>query len=210
MKLLVINGPNLNMLGIREPEIYGAQTYDALCSQISKHAVELGISVECYQSNYEGDLVTKIQDAYFAHVDGIVLNPAAYTHTSVALLDALKAVQIPTVEVHISQVDKREDFRQISYVRAACVTAIWGHGFNGYLEAMDLLVNLERSREKGQQREAEGAAAAGAAANATAEAGSAEAAGANPAAAATTTEAAPETTAAFPAAPTQNEAAPCA
>lgn len=148
MKILVINGPNLNMLGIREPEIYGAQTYDALCSQISKHAVELGVSVECYQSNHEGDLVTKIQDAYFAHIDGIVLNPAAYTHTSVALLDALKAVQIPTVEVHISHVDKREEFRQISYVRSACVTAIWGHGFAGYLEAMDVLVNLKRTSEK--------------------------------------------------------------
>ena len=144
MKILVINGPNLNMLGIREPEIYGAQTYDALCAMISKHAVELDISVECYQSNYEGDLVTKIQDAYFSNVDGIVLNPAAYTHTSVALLDALKAVQIPTVEVHISQVDKREEFRQVSYVRPACVTAIWGRGFNGYLEAMDLLVSLTR------------------------------------------------------------------
>ena len=144
MKILVINGPNLNMLGIREPEIYGAQTYDALCAMISKHAVELDVSVECYQSNYEGDLVTKIQDAYFSNVDGIILNPAAYTHTSVALLDALKAVQIPTVEVHISQVDKREEFRQVSYVRPACVTAIWGHGFNGYLEAMNLLVSLAR------------------------------------------------------------------
>lgn len=150
MKLLVINGPNLNMLGIREPNIYGSQTYDALCASISKHAVELGVSVECYQSNYEGDLVTKIQDAYFSHVDGIVLNPAAYTHTSVALLDALKAVQIPTVEVHISAIDKREEFRQISYVRPACVTAIWGHGFEGYLEAMDVLVNLEKQAQQGE------------------------------------------------------------
>ena len=146
MKLLVINGPNLNMLGIREPEIYGSNTYETLCNMISKHAVELGISVECYQSNHEGDLVTKIQDAYFEHIDGIVLNPAAYTHTSVALLDALKAVQIPTVEVHISEVDKREDFRQISYVRSACIQAIWGHGFDGYLEAMDLLVTLENGK----------------------------------------------------------------
>ena len=144
MKILVINGPNINMLGIREPDIYGTHTYDDLCSAISEHAVRLGVSVECYQSNYEGDLVTKIQDAYFSHVDGIVLNPAAYTHTSVALLDALKAVHIPTVEVHISHVDAREEFRQISYVRAACIQAIWGHGFNGYLEAMDLLVNLEQ------------------------------------------------------------------
>ena len=150
MKLLVINGPNLNMLGIREPAIYGSQTYDALCASISKHAVELGVSVECYQSNYEGDLVTKIQDAYFSHVDGIVLNPAAYTDTSVALLDALMAVQIPTVEVHISAIDKREKFRQISYVRPACVTAIWGHGFDGYLEAMDVLVNLEKQAQQGE------------------------------------------------------------
>lgn len=148
MKLLVINGPNLNMLGIREPHIYGAETYDYLCDLVAKHGVELGVSVECYQSNYEGDLVTKIQDAYFEKIDGIVLNPGAYTHTSVALLDALKAVQIPTVEVHISQVDKREEFRQISYVRAACITAIWGHGLAGYLEAMDLLVNLEATGQR--------------------------------------------------------------
>lgn len=148
MKLLIINGPNLNMLGIREPEIYGAETYDHLCDMVAKHAVDLGVDVECYQSNYEGDLVTKIQDAYFEKIDGIVLNPAAYTHTSVALLDALKAVQIPTVEVHISQVDKREDFRQISYVRQACATAIWGHGFPGYLEAMDILVNLARTGQR--------------------------------------------------------------
>ncbi len=150
MKLLVINGPNLNMLGIREPSFYGTETYDTLCAMISKHAVELGISVECYQSNYEGDLLTKIQDAYFEHIDGIVLNPAAYTHTSVALLDALKAVQIPTVEVHISEVNAREDFRRISFVRQACVTTISGHGFKGYLEAMDLLVSLKRTGERTQ------------------------------------------------------------
>lgn len=150
MKILIINGPNLNMLGIREPEIYGAQTYETLCDDIAKHAIELGVSVECYQSNHEGDLVTKIQDAYFSHVDGIVLNPAAYTHTSIALLDALKAVGIPTVEVHISQIDRREEFRQVSYVRPACITAIWGHGFKGYLEAMDLLVNLEHAERKGE------------------------------------------------------------
>ena len=148
MKILVMNGPNLNMLGIREPEIYGSNTYEALCDMIAKHAVELGVTVECYQSNHEGDLVTKIQDAYFEHIDGIVLNPGAYTHTSVALLDALKAVMIPTVEVHISEVDKREDFRQISYIRRACIEAIWGHGFDGYLEAMDLLVkNAEGKAE---------------------------------------------------------------
>ena len=141
MKILVINGPNLNMLGIREPEIYGAQTYDALCSMISKHAVELDISVECYQSNYEGDLVTKIQDAYFSDVDGIVLNPAAYTHTSVAIADAVKGVGIPTVEVHISEVSEREAFRQISYIRSVAVKTICGHGLAGYNEALDFLVD---------------------------------------------------------------------
>ena len=141
MKLLVINGPNLNMLGIREPEIYGAQTYGALCELIEKTAVDLGISVEIFQSNHEGALVDKIQEAY-GTADGIVMNPAAYTHTSVALLDALKAVSLPCVEVHISDVSAREDFRQVSYVRQACVATISGHGFAGYGEAMALLVDL--------------------------------------------------------------------
>ena len=139
MKLLILNGPNLNMLGIREPAIYGKERYSALCAKISKHAEEIGVEVEIYQSNHEGDLVDKIQQAYNA-VDGIVINPAAYTHTSVALLDALKAVGIPTVEVHISDTRQREDFRQISYVRAACIATIQGHGTDGYLEAMDLLI----------------------------------------------------------------------
>ena len=138
MKLLVINGPNLNMLGIREPDIYGKSTYDDLCRLIKAHAAENGVEVELYQSNHEGDLVDKIQAAY-GNTDGIVMNPAAYTHTSVALLDALKAVAIPTVEVHISDVDSREEFRQISYVRLACIATISGHGFDGYLEAIDLL-----------------------------------------------------------------------
>ena len=138
MKLLVINGPNLNMLGIREPDIYGKSTYDDLCRLIKAHAAENGVEVELYQSNHEGDLVDKIQAAY-GNTDGIVINPAAYTHTSVALLDALKAVAIPTVEVHISDVDSREEFRQISYVRLACIATISGHGFDGYLEAIDLL-----------------------------------------------------------------------
>ncbi|MBQ9760533.1 MAG: type II 3-dehydroquinate dehydratase [Clostridia bacterium] len=139
MKILVINGPNLNMLGIREPKIYGAERYDTLCTKISAHAKELGVEVEIYQSNHEGDLVDQIQSAY-GRIDGIVINPAAYTHTSVAILDALKAVAIPTVEVHISDVSAREDFRQISYVRAACIATISGHGTDGYLEAMDILV----------------------------------------------------------------------
>ena len=140
MKILVINGPNLNMLGIREPGIYGRATYADLCAMIREHAAKIGVDVELYQSNHEGDLVDKIQDAY-GNTDGIVINPGAYTHTSVALLDALKAVAIPTVEVHISDVSAREDFRQISYVRPACVATIAGHGFDGYTEAMDLLRN---------------------------------------------------------------------
>ncbi len=139
MKFLVLNGPNLNMLGIREPDIYGAATYAQLCEQIAAHAAAIGVSVEIYQSNHEGDLVDKIQAAY-GNVDGIVINPAAYTHTSVALLDALKAVGIPAVEVHISDVSKREEFRQVSYVRQYCMKTIAGHGFAGYLEAMDYLL----------------------------------------------------------------------
>ena len=139
MKFLVLNGPNLNMLGIREPDIYGAATYAQLCEQITAHAAAIGVTVEIYQSNHEGDLVDKRQAAY-GNVDGIVINPAAYTHTSVALLDALKAVGIPAVEVHISDVSKREEFRQVSYVRQYCVKTIAGHGFAGYLEAMDYLL----------------------------------------------------------------------
>ena len=138
MKLLVLNGPNINMLGIREPDLYGAQTYAALLEMIRAHCDAKGIEVECYQSNHEGDLVDKIQAAY-GNIDGIVFNPAAYTHTSVALLDALKAVSIPTVEVHISDPDTREDFRHISYIRLACVATIKGHGLAGYLEALHLL-----------------------------------------------------------------------
>lgn len=138
MKLLVINGPNLNMLGIREPDIYGSDTYNDLCAMIEDHAKIIGAEVEIYQSNHEGDLVDKIQAAY-NNCDGIVINPAAYTHTSVALLDALKSVGIPTVEVHISDVSRREAFRQISYVREYCLATITGHGFNGYLEAMNIL-----------------------------------------------------------------------
>ena len=139
MKILVINGPNLNMLGIREPSVYGNSTYSDLCSLINDYAQKLGVEVEIYQSNHEGDLVDKIQSAY-NKADGIVINPAAYTHTSVALLDALKAVAIPAVEVHISDVSKREDFRQISFVRSYCFATISGHGFNGYLEAIDRLL----------------------------------------------------------------------
>ena len=139
MKILVINGPNLNMLGIREPKIYGKERYSALCGKIVTYAEQKGIEVEIYQSNHEGALVDRIQEAY-GQVDGIVINPAAYTHTSVAILDALKAVGIPTVEVHISNVSEREAFRQISYVREACIATIQGHGTDGYLEAIDLLI----------------------------------------------------------------------
>ena len=139
MKILVLNGPNLNMLGIREPDIYGASTYDDLISMIAAHCEEKGIEVKCLQSNHEGDLVDYIQQAYFDKFDGIVINPGAYTHTSVALLDALKAVQLPAVEVHISKVNEREAFRQISYVSYYCSKTITGKGFDGYIEAIDFL-----------------------------------------------------------------------
>ena len=135
MKILVINGPNLNMLGIREPGIYGKNTFADLLTLLEDTATELGVELEQYQSNHEGDLVDKIQWAY-GKVDGIVINPAAYTHTSVAILDALKAVSIPAVEVHISDVDAREPFRQISYAGLACKHTIKGQGFDGYRQAM--------------------------------------------------------------------------
>ena len=139
MKILIVNGPNLNMLGIREPEIYGKETYKELCDLITTHCKNNNIDVELYQSNHEGDLVDKIQQSYFEHIDGIVINPGAYTHTSIALLDALKSVMIPCVEVHISKVDQREDFRKISYVSLACKKTISGEGLNGYIMAIDFL-----------------------------------------------------------------------
>ncbi|MBR6740835.1 MAG: type II 3-dehydroquinate dehydratase [Clostridia bacterium] len=138
MKILVINGPNLNMLGIREPDHYGKETYDDLVAKIRAYCEKKGVEVELFQSNHEGALVDEIQGAY-GRVEGIVINPGAYTHTSIAILDAVKAVGIPTVEVHISKVEEREDFRQISYVRLACVKTITGQGTNGYLEAIDFL-----------------------------------------------------------------------
>ena len=143
MRILVINGPNINMLGIREPDIYGREDFDALCRKIEAHALEKCIEAELFQSNHEGDLVDKIQQAYGC-TDGIVINPGAYTHTSIALLDALKAVGIPAVEVHISDVESREEFRQISYIRSACVKTISGHGTKGYLEAIDYLSEICR------------------------------------------------------------------
>lgn len=139
MKILVINGPNINMLGLREPEIYGKETYEDLVGLICEEAQRLGVDVEFFQSNHEGAIVDAIQGAY-GRIDGIVINPAAYTHTSIAILDAVKAVSIPTVEVHISDPVLREDFRKISYIRRACVATIKGKGFDGYLEAMRILV----------------------------------------------------------------------
>ncbi|MBR3904145.1 MAG: type II 3-dehydroquinate dehydratase [Clostridia bacterium] len=140
MKLLIINGPNLNMLGIREKHLYGAQDYQALCNFILETAKDLGVEAELYQSNHEGDLVDCIQNAY-QRIDGIVINPGAYTHTSVAILDALKAVSIPACEVHLTDVNAREEFRKISYVRLACEKTFAGFGFDGYKMAMEYLVN---------------------------------------------------------------------
>ena len=143
MNILVINGPNLNMLGIREPDHYGKGTYADLCNQIRESCESRNIGVDFYQSNHEGALVDRIQAAYYDGTDGIVINPGAYTHTSIALLDAVKAVGIPTVEVHVSDPDTREEFRHVSYIRAACAATIRGHGLNGYLEALHLLCDLK-------------------------------------------------------------------
>lgn len=139
MKILVINGPNINMLGIREPKIYGKETYENLIQSVTEYAQNKNIELETFQSNHEGALVDAIQAAY-GKIDGIVINPGAYTHTSIALLDAVKAVGIPTVEVHISKVEERESFRQISYIREACVATVTGKGIAGYLEAIDILI----------------------------------------------------------------------
>ena len=140
MKIYVINGPNINMLGIREPEHYGKDSYNKLIDMLKEHAKNKGYELICYQSNHEGDLVDKIQEAYFNEASGIVINPGAYTHTSIALLDAVKSTRLPTVEVHISKVEEREAFRQVSYIRNACRKTITGHGINGYTEAIDFLL----------------------------------------------------------------------
>ena len=140
MKFLILNGPNINMLGVREPEIYGKDSYEELLRRVNEHAAQLGVSVDCFQSNHEGALVDAIQGAYFDKLDGIVFNPAAYTHT-------VKAASIPTVEVHISDVSAREDFRQISYIRAAAVKTICGQGLAGYEQAMDFLFELLKDTE---------------------------------------------------------------
>ena len=144
MKILVLNGPNINMLGIREPGVYGSQSYAELLRLLEVWANELGVEMEHYQSNHEGALVDKIQAAY-GHFDGIVINPAAYTHTSIAILDALKAVAIPAVEVHISDVKAREDFRQISYAGKACIKTIMGQGLDGYRQAMAFLAQMQNA-----------------------------------------------------------------
>jgi 3-dehydroquinate dehydratase-2 len=143
MKIYIINGPNLNMLGIREPETYGTLGYDALLDLIEEHCKKRGVEPVFYQSNHEGDLVDKIQEAYFEKADAIVINPGAYTHTSIALLDAVKAVGLPTVEVHISKVEEREEYRQISYIRQACVKTVSGLGPQGYLDAIDFLLEAK-------------------------------------------------------------------
>ena len=145
MRILVINGPNINMLGIREPRIYGTQNYSALMELIARTAISYNAEVECFQSNHEGAIVDKIQEAY-GNFDGIVINPAAYTHTSIAILDALKAVGIPAVEVHISDVDSREDFRQISYAGMACEKRIAGQGIDGYRQAIEYFMNKYATR----------------------------------------------------------------
>lgn len=144
MKIYVINGPNLNMLGVREPEKYGTDSYDALSSLVTTHLAQLGAEAVLYQSNHEGDLVDKIQEAYFEGADGIVINPGAYTHTSIALLDALLAVKLPCVEVHISKLEEREAFRQISYIRSACIATVTGRGIKGYLDAIDILIGAKK------------------------------------------------------------------
>ena len=144
MKIYVLNGPNLNLLGIREPGIYGNEDYNALLARIEAYCQERGITVSQHQTNHEGILVDLIHQAFFEGADGIVINPGAYTHTSISLLDAVKATRIPTVEVHISDVDAREPFRRVSYIREACIATVSGHGTNGYLEAIDLLLSHRR------------------------------------------------------------------
>ena len=146
MRILVLNGPNINMLGIREPHIYGSNTYENLVKKIQDYCNKKCVEVSFFQSNHEGALIDEIQKAYFDKIDGIVFNPAGYTHTSVAILDALKAVSIPTVEVHISKVEERDSFRQISYIREIAIKTITGKGFDGYIEAVDELIKHNESK----------------------------------------------------------------
>lgn len=149
MRILVISGPNLNMLGIREKNLYGDQSYDDLLSFVKKIAKKNKIEVDFYQSNHEGAIVDKIQEAYYQKYDGIVINPAAYTHTSIAILDALRAISIPTVEVHLSDINSRESFRRKSFISEVCIKTIVGKGFDGYLDAISLL--QERYKKRNQQ-----------------------------------------------------------
>lgn len=171
MRILVLNGPNLNMLGIREPGIYGRKTYHDLLMQLDKAAGRLGVELVCMQSNHEGALVDMIQAAYGKY-DAIVINPAAYTHTSIAIPDALKAVGLPAVEVHISDINARESFRKISYTSAACVKTIAGHGLDGYTEALEFLASRRQLRETAAgRRQRAGKTSASARAGATAKTG---------------------------------------
>ncbi len=147
MKIYIINGPNLNMLGIREPDIYGKEDYDHLITMIGEYAAKKNIEAECFQSNHEGALVDKIQEAYFKKADGIVINPGAYTHTSIAIMDAVKSVMLPAVEVHISDLANREEFRHISYIRKACIDSVIGEGLKGYLHAIDILEDYINARK---------------------------------------------------------------
>jgi 3-dehydroquinate dehydratase type II len=148
MKIYVINGPNINMLGIREPSIYGNTGYNDLAEMIKNECNKRKIDTVIYQSNHEGDLVDKIQEAYFNGADGIVINPGAYTHTSIAILDAVKSTSLPTVEVHISDVNKREDFRRVSFIREACISTVSGHGTDGYIEAVEILLNHIKGKKQ--------------------------------------------------------------
>ena len=148
MKILIINGPNINMLGVREPEMYGKQRYSDLLALLSEHSSKNGYEIDFFQSNHEGAIVDRIQEAYYEKVKGIVINPAAYTHTSIAILDALKATLIPTVEVHISAVSERESYRQISYVREYAIKTIEGKGFAGYTEGVEYLINYIENNKK--------------------------------------------------------------
>ena len=145
MKILILNGPNINLLGIREPDIYGRQSYEELLRMVREHAEARNVEASFFQSNHEGALVDAIQQAYFDRIDGIVFNPAAYTHTSIAIADAVKGVGIPTVEVHISDVSKREPFRQVNYLRPVAIASVIGQGLNGYLTAMDILIDREKN-----------------------------------------------------------------
>lgn len=141
MKLLVINGPNLNLLGVREPSVYGTDTYDDLCNFLKKYVLNKDVELEIFQSNHEGVIIDKIHEAYYNKVDGIIINPGAYTHTSIAIMDAIKSVMIPTIEVHLSDITKREDFRKVSYIGLACKKRIMGKGFLGYQEAIEYFIN---------------------------------------------------------------------